>query len=62
MQRDVETNYLAVLRLITRSNLVGWITGRSAGFPQNPTGIDADYAIRIVEMLLIRLPANVASR
>ena len=40
---------LAVCRLITNSNLVGCMIGRSAGFSplRNPAGVDANKAIRI---------------
>jgi hypothetical protein len=33
--RDGEANVLAVLRLMTNSNLVGWMTGKAAGFATN---------------------------
>src|SRR5262249_1983944 len=39
-------NALAVLRLITSSNLVDCMTGRSAGFsPENPAGVHAGLAV-----------------
>ena len=46
LSRTSRPSVLVVLRLRTNSNLVAWITGRSAASRPSP-GIDADLAIQV---------------